>query len=71
MILVGPGCNLLRFEPVEARMGPVVVIVVMPSCDDLAGVAVTPNRCSFRHSSLSRTLNDSTRPFRIGLPGAM
>jgi len=25
-------------------MGPVVVIVVTPSCDDLAGMAVTPEQ---------------------------
>lgn len=29
------------------------------------------NRCSFRHSSRKRPLNDPTKPFCCGLPGAM
>ena len=37
----GPGCKLLRCEPVEALMGPAVVMVVPTSCDELAGLAVT------------------------------
>ena len=41
MVLIEPGCKLLRCEPIEARMGPEVIIVVTPSCDDLAGMAVT------------------------------
>ena len=36
MVLIGPGCKLLRGEPVEARMGSVVVIIVTPACNDLA-----------------------------------
>ena len=44
MVLVGPGCKLLRCEPLEARMGPVVIIVVTPSCNDLMVMAVTPEQ---------------------------
>ena len=44
MVLIGAGCKLLRCEPVEARMGSVVIIVVPPSCDDLASMAVSPKQ---------------------------
>ena len=44
MALSGPGCKLLRCEPVEARIRSVVVIVVTPARDDLAGMAVTPEQ---------------------------
>ena len=44
MVLIGPGCKLLRCEPVEARMRSVVVIVVTPARDDLAGMAVAPEQ---------------------------
>ena len=40
MALSGPSCKLLRREPVEARMRSVIVIVVTPARDDLAGMAV-------------------------------
>ena len=44
MVLIGPGCKLLRCESVEARMGPVVIIVVPPLCDDLVVMAITPEQ---------------------------
>jgi len=40
MVLIGPGCKLLRREPVEASIGPVGVIVAPPALDDSAGLAV-------------------------------
>jgi len=44
MALSGPSCKLLRREPVEARMRSVIVIVVTPARDDLAGMAVAPEQ---------------------------
>jgi len=44
MVLFGPGCKLLRCERVEARMRSVIVVMVTPAPDDLAGMAVTPEQ---------------------------
>ena len=40
MVLSEPGCKLPGREPVKARMRPVVIVVVTPALDDLAGMAV-------------------------------
>lgn len=40
MVLFGPGRKFLRGEPVEARMGSVVVVVVTPRLDDVTGVVI-------------------------------
>ena len=56
-------CNPLRLE---RSVGVVVTPSSMISCS-----LMLVNRCSLRHSSRSRPLKLSTKPFCIGLPGAM
>ena len=41
MVLFGPGCKLIRREPVEARMGACRVVIVSPVLDDLSCMTVT------------------------------
>jgi hypothetical protein len=55
-----------------------VTFSVSPRCTPVATTSITAracsrlvNQCSFRHSSRSRPLNDSTYAFRFGLPGWM
>ena len=40
MVRCGPGCKRLWGQAVEARMGPLGVVVVPPALDDLPGLAV-------------------------------
>lgn len=36
----GPGCKLVRCEPIKASVGAVIVVVVPPIADDLPGMGV-------------------------------
>jgi hypothetical protein len=40
MVLLGPGCKFLRGEPVKARMGSVVVVVVTLPLDDVTSMVI-------------------------------
>ena len=72
MVLDGPGCKLVRREPLEARVGAVLVEVVSPLGQQLAhmcqraerGLVQTARRAAGR-------LKLSTNAFWIGLPGWM
>ena len=49
MVLIGPGRKLLRGDPIEARMGPVVIEVVTPTIDDLLPfMGITPEQMLIR-----------------------
>src|SRR5258707_3103315 len=62
-------CELSRCEPVEARVRSIGVVVDPPFFDDLARLFEVGKQV--RHSSRRRPLKLSTKPFCIGLPGAM
>jgi hypothetical protein len=55
--------------PAKVPEWPYVVIIVLPDGEHEPGVSLGVNRVSFRHSSLSRPLKLSAKPFCIGLPG--
>ena len=44
MAPIGPACKLCGCEPAEARVRAAAIIVVMPLCDQLAGMAERAER---------------------------
>jgi len=45
MVLVGPGCKLVRCEPFEARVWALVVAIDPPGFDERAGLRQRAEQC--------------------------